>query len=330
MLLEKYRKVHFPKTLFPEFVVNREKCTQCGRCVEACPTMGLKMGPEGFPYLRGFKGIEKACLACRNCEVVCPSGAARLEGVYRVMEGRYKTILRGKNSPPNPFNDPEPPSFESVSKKLTSVERVILKRRSIRLYKEKPVPREMIHRILEAGRFAPSAGNCTPWKFTVVSNRETIKELERDSMKVLRRMRDVYLGAKGWNKAAATLLSYMSVNKGDQRPMTAIEKADHCQDVIYWDAPVVIFLLMDTRGISNPDLDSGMCGQNMVLAAHAMGLGTCYIGLTIAALDYLPAWRKRLGIEPPWKAVTSLSVGYPKGKIDKPVARETLEVNWIE
>ena len=115
MLLEKYRKVHFPKTLFPEFVVDREKCTQCGRCIEACPTMGLEMGTDGFPYLRGFKGIEKACLACRNCEVVCPSGAARLDGVYRVMEGRYKTILRGKNSPPNPFNDPEPPSFESVS-----------------------------------------------------------------------------------------------------------------------------------------------------------------------------------------------------------------------
>jgi nitroreductase/NAD-dependent dihydropyrimidine dehydrogenase PreA subunit len=330
MLLEKYRKAYLPKTVFPEFVVDREKCTQCGRCIETCPTMGLEMGTDGFPYLRGFKGIEKACLACRNCEVVCPSGAARLDGNYRVEEGRYRTILRGKNSPPNPFNDPEPPPFESVSKKLTSVERVIFKRRSIRLYKDKPVPREMIHRILEAGRYAPSAGNCTPWKYTVISNRDTIKELERDSMKVLRRARDFYLGGKKWNKAAVTLMSLMKAGNMDQRPLTAIEKADHCQDVIYWNAPVVILLLMDTRGISNPDLDSGICGQNMVLAAHSMGLGTCYIGLTIAALGYLPDWRERLGIEPPWKAITSLGVGYPKGKIDKPVARETLEVNWIE
>jgi len=329
MLLEKYRKVHFPKTVFPEFVVEREKCTQCSRCIEACPTMGLETGSDGFPYLRGFKGIERACLGCRNCEAVCPSGAAKLKGVYRVMEGRYKTVLRGETSPPNPFNDPDPPPFETIAKKLTPVERVILKRRSIRLFKDKPVPREMIHRILEAGRFAPSAGNCTPWRFTVVSNREAIQELEADSMKILRRLRDVYLGAKRWNKTLSALVSYRYVNKMDQRPMTAIEKADRFNNVIYWNAPVVIFLLMDTRGISNPDLDSGMCGQNMVLAAHAMGLGTCYIGLTIAALDYMPAWRKRLGIEPPWKAITSLSVGYPKGRIDKPVARETLEVKWI-
>ncbi len=330
MLLEKYRKAHLPPTLFPEFVVDREKCTHCGRCVEACPTMGLAMGPDEIPYLRGFRGIEKACLACRNCEAVCPTGAARLNGVYRVTEGRYKTVLPEGLSPPNPFGAAEPPPFEEVAPKLTPVERVILKRRSIRLFKDKPVPREMIHRILEAGRFAPSAGNCTPWKFTVITDRRAIRELEADSMKVLRKLRDLYLGTKRWNHTLSTLVSYLQVNMMDQRPMTAIEKAEHSNDVIYWNAPVAIFLLADTRGISNPDLDSGMCAQNMVLAAHAMGLGTCYIGLTVAALKYLPDWRKRLGVEPPWKAVTSIAVGYPKGKIDKAVARQTLEVKWIE
>jgi nitroreductase/NAD-dependent dihydropyrimidine dehydrogenase PreA subunit len=330
MILERYRKAHFPETVFPEFVVDPETCSHCGRCVEACPTMGLAMGPDELPYLQGVRGIERACLACRNCEAVCPSGAATVKGNYRVMEGRYKTILPGRNSLPNPFNEPEPPPFDEVSARLTPVERVILKRRSIRLFRDKPVPKELIHRILEAGRFAPSAGNCTPWKFVVINNRETIRELEADSMKILRRFRDIYLGDKVWNRPLSTILSFIYPNKMDQRPMAAVEKAEQCDNVIYWNAPVAIFIVMDTRGISNPDLDSGMCGQNMVLAAHAMGLGTCYIGLTVSAMDYLPQWRERLGIEPPWKAVTSLAVGYPKGKIDKPVAREDLEVQWID
>jgi nitroreductase len=292
--------------------------------------MGLQMGPEQVPYLTGFRGIEKACLGCRNCVAVCPSGAASMHGGYRVLEGKYKTVLPEAQSLPNPFHAPEAPPFEEIAPKLTQVERVILTRRSIRLYKDKPVPRELIHRILEAGRYAPSAGNCTPWKFVVVTNRDVIRSMERDSMKVLTKFRDAYLGTKAWNRTLVPLLSVVYPNKMDQRPMTAVEKAEHCDDVIYWGAPAVIFLLMDRRGISNPDLDSGMCAQNMVLAAHAMGLGTCYIGLTVAAFDYLPAWRKKLGIEFPWKAVTSIGVGYPKGKIDRAVVRNTLECQWIE
>lgn len=330
MILEKLRKAHLPETTFPEFTADPGTCTHCGRCVEACPTMGLTMGADEVPYLRGFKGIERACLACRNCEAVCPVGAVSVRGSYRVKEGRYKTLLPGRVSPPNPFEEEEPPSFESLAERLTPTEGIILRRRSTRLFKQAPVPREMVHRILEAGRFAPSAGNCQPWKFVVITSKETIQEIERESMKILRRFRDVYLGDRPWNRSLSTLLSYIYPNKMDQRPMTAIEKADHCDEVIYWGAPLAIFLLMNARGISNPDLDTGICAQNMVLAAHAMGLGTCYIGLPVAALDYLPALRRKLGIVPPWKAVTSLAIGYPKGKIDRAVAREEVPVEWIE
>jgi nitroreductase len=44
-----------------------------------------------------------------------------------------------------------------------AVEQVIMSRRSVRLFKQEPLPDSMIRRILEAGRFAPSAGNMQPW-----------------------------------------------------------------------------------------------------------------------------------------------------------------------
>jgi nitroreductase len=56
---------------------------------------------------------------------------------------------------------------------------VLSKRRSIRKYKETPVQRETILKILEAARVAPSASNKQPWHFIVVENKETIKQLAK-------------------------------------------------------------------------------------------------------------------------------------------------------
>lgn len=58
-------------------------------------------------------------------------------------------------------------------------EEVIEKRRSIRKYKDTPVPREKILKMLEAARIAPSAGHRQPWHFIVVENKATIKKLAK-------------------------------------------------------------------------------------------------------------------------------------------------------
>ncbi len=58
-------------------------------------------------------------------------------------------------------------------------EEVLLKRRSIRRYKDAPIPREKILKILEAARIAPSASNKQPWHFIVVEKKETIKQLAK-------------------------------------------------------------------------------------------------------------------------------------------------------
>ena len=67
-----------------------------------------------------------------------------------------------------------------------SVEKVILERRSIRAFKKEPLPDSMICRILEAGRYAPSAGNSQPWKFIVVNSQEIIAEMEKDTQKMIK------------------------------------------------------------------------------------------------------------------------------------------------
>lgn len=55
----------------------------------------------------------------------------------------------------------------------------IQERKSIRVYQDKPIPRETIERLLEAGRLAPSARNSEPWHFIAVTNSEKRKALSK-------------------------------------------------------------------------------------------------------------------------------------------------------
>ena len=97
----------------------------------------------------------------------------------------------------------------------------------------------------------------------------------------------------------------------------------------YYEAPVMILLLMDKRGVGDPVLDAGICGQNMVLAAHSLGLGACWIGM-ISVLMMNPLWRKKLGVKSPYELTTCIIMGWPKGDYDGEVEREMQLVDWID
>ncbi len=70
---------------------------------------------------------------------------------------------------------------------MNQVMEVLLTRRSVRAFQEKPIPREELEQIVEAGRYAPSGMGRQTWKFTVVCNREKIQELAAAISEVLGR-----------------------------------------------------------------------------------------------------------------------------------------------
>ena len=105
-------------------------------------------------------------------------------------------------------------------------------RRSIRQYQPTGIPEDKITQILEAGRWAPSAGNSQPWRFIVVRDDKVRGELAQ---------------AAPWGRFMAQ-------------------------------APVTIAVVIDPPSSSHPVEDGAAATQNMLLAAHAVGLGTCWIG----------------------------------------------------
>lgn len=125
----------------------------------------------------------------------------------------------------------------------------IFERRSIRSYEAAPVDGEKLELIMKAGIWAPSASNTQPWHFTVITDAKTIDEIN-DMGKAFMAKSDSETHRKRGNDPDAHILHH---------------------------APCVILASYDTQR-SWGRVDTGLATQNIMLAAHALGLGTCFIG----------------------------------------------------
>lgn len=213
------------------------------------------------------------------------------------------------------------------------VERVMLERRSVRKYKDKQVPEALVRRILEAGRFAPSAGNSQPWRFVVVRDREMIESMEKyvrlrcRVLKFMLNWQESPLGKLAW--LYAQIGARILPNLMHPIPFGATALIADGKLKLFHGAPTVILIFMDKRGAAKPQVDAGICGQNMVLAAHSLGLGSCWVGF-VEVFKFGTKWNKKLGVSFPYKLVEGIALGYPVGNPDGMVERELREIDWYE
>ena len=299
-------------------------------------------------YKAQFAGLPeyfgKICLACHVCETICPQGASLMPNFYRVDEGRWATDydfpVDSRDGLPNPLRLMKPVPFKEIENRITDVERVIYTRRSVRVFKQDPVPREIIERVLEAGRFAPTAGNCIGYKAVVITDRKLMDKLSDATNAFLKIPADIYMSKHPIRRMIKTFLTLVKPNSFDQRPMAAISglsrpRVGYENVDVFFDAPCAILLLPHALHVSDKEVALGIIGQNMVLTAHALGLGTCYVGLVAQTLNQNPLMklnlklRKELGMQWPYnKAGIFILLGYPAVKIDGAVPREFPQVLW--
>ncbi len=322
MIVERLSKAFLPthRELWsnPEIVIDKEKCTACGNCAATCPMVYLEVLNKTAQVIEGG-----TCFGCSNCVRVCKEGAITMNGFYNVSQGVFKTMLL---HPQDGYPDLQ--AVEGVED-MTAVEEVIYKRRSNRLFKKTPVPDELLRRVIEAGRFAPSAGNNQPWSFLVINDRKELDGLIKyiePFYKLL--LMIIELGKK--NPLVETYLSMSSAmlpNLFDQRGLTGAQRNIKPNDT-FWGASSLIIILGDRRGVSNLSLDIGICSQNMVLAAHSLGIATCYLSFFVQACRFNPLLVRKLGIKKPYKPVCAMVLGYPKAQTDGFVKRELPRITW--
>lgn len=224
-----------------------------------------------------------------------------------------------------------------VGAEWNAVEQAMLQRRSIRAYRRRQVPVHLVRRMLEMGRYAPSQGNCQPWKFVVVRDAAMIQGMEEfcvEACKKLSSRVDYTLYRPGSLRYFVTrtmtrALTRWQPNALHPVPMAVARLIAEERFAVFHRAPTVILMLMDKRGIGVPQIDIGICGTNIVLAAQSLGLGTCWVGFA-KLLAQSPEWCARLGVEEPYEISEAITVGYAVGDPTHPIARDTHEIAWFE
>ena len=150
---------------------------------------------------------------------------------------------------------------------MNPVIEVINKRRSVRAYEPKPIPRDVINTIIKAGNQAPSTrrmvkGNVLqfqPWRFVVVENPEFKQKLLQTALPI-------------WKKMAESMKEMDPETY--EKVMTLYKNMPEPKDVIYHGAPVIIFVI---GPISNA-VSCALTCENIMLTATSLGLGSCYTG----------------------------------------------------
>ena len=298
--------------------IDKDKCVSCGRCITNFPFKCFEMVGDNFPVMKE----NHCCFSCYNCIIACHTNAISIVDSYHVDDGYYASGSSEPTMPKAPFDG------NGSAAAWTEVERTILERRSVRNFKDEKVSDELIRRVLEAGRFAPSAGNNQPWKFTVVTDKEFISVLEDASYAVLNNINGMFrddekvMGLVEMFGGAA-----MHGGAFEPRAMGGMECVARKDLPVFLSAPVVIFLGGHERMIE-PALHAGITGQNMNLAANSLGLGCCWCSFSIA-LNFIPELRSTLGMDDPWKIQTALLLGYPKFKQEGMVPRQSRPVMWF-
>lgn len=326
MFLERYRKLLEPEGVSCLPIIDYDKCEGCKRCYKICAFGALDWDnnkPRVFYKMKfGGNRLQSTCTGCRDCVAVCPANAITIKGSIFITKGAYRSpYLQREVKPPQPLGPDKP--YDEIKEELTEVERLIYRRRSNRIFKKKPIPPELSARLIEAARFAPSAGNCQPIRFIVVDDPAIIDEIRKGVMPLLDMLQRWYINGNFIQRFLLRIYAFFNMGQIDIRPMYAANWLADKQSPadIFHNAPCLIIVLGDVRGVGKYLLDCGIAAEHIILTAHALGLGTCYVSF-IEPLNLLPKLKKKLGIAYPYKVVTSIALGYPKVAQDKEVARE--------
>ncbi|MDR1514780.1 MAG: nitroreductase family protein [Synergistaceae bacterium] len=179
----------------------------------------------------------------------------------------------------------------------------IIERRSIRQYLEQVVPHDVLELLIKAAKYAPSAMNAQIWHFTVITNRGVIDRVT-DTLK------------------AASL--HESV-PADFR--TRVTKPEY---TVNYGAPAFIIISGDPVWATAIN-DCSLAAGNIMIAAHSLGLGSCWINQPGAVCD-VPQFRSlltELGVPQNYKVYACVCIGYPAHSIAIPPDRIDGVVNFV-
>lgn len=184
-----------------------------------------------------------------------------------------------------------------------NIKDAIYTRYSVRKFTTDIVDKDTINKLIQAGTQAPSAMNSQPWAFSVIQDKDTLKKIS--------------------NETKVFLLEQLEKMPlmGGYRNTLANPDFD-----IFYNGNTLLTIYAKQQGPC-PDTDCSLAAENIMLMAHSLGLGTCWIGFAKMYLNE-PAAKKKFGIPDEYTIAAPIIIGYPMNSGNPAPKKEAEILFW--
>jgi nitroreductase/NAD-dependent dihydropyrimidine dehydrogenase PreA subunit len=292
--------------------INQDLCKACGICGHVCPRH-IPVTIENDNRKTTMISSERInlCMECGHCAAICPNRAIQIECLN---EKKFASV-----------KEPEIDDNQFLS--------LIQQRRSVRRYKEKPVPREIINRIIDAAHSSPTGTGRMTTGVIVIDSRETLatfselayelyEGLEKNLKNPIARF---FIKQREGKKILRTLLDFVMPGMHWYIRWYREGKSNE----ILRDCPA---LMLFHCPIYEP-MGEGNCliaAFHAIMMAQIMKIGTCFNDLIPPACNRVPEIRKLLDLPDDREVYASITMGYSKYQFKRTVPRKLAEVRYLE
>jgi nitroreductase/NAD-dependent dihydropyrimidine dehydrogenase PreA subunit len=291
--------------------INQLTCKKCILCTEVCPNKILIKSESDEIVFRTDR--VDLCFKCGQCMAVCSTRSITVDGLS------YETDFF--DLPKNVSNDYEKSFYD-----------IIQTRRAIRNFKDKPVPGELLEKIVEAISFAPPGFPPLKIKIIVVQNTKLIRDALPYMIKFYDKLvammkKPIYrffIKKEAGEKKFKLLQSHLIPLLISRLP----ELKKGTEDTITRNAPAMILFLAD-KNEEDFSQDISIAATYGMLATHSLGLGGSIMDLIPPAINKDDELRRLFCIPDNHEIITSIIIGYPKYKYQRGIKRRLKSVKWL-